>query len=80
MTLEDETERMPGRIQEDPKFFTGLKLGEAGPECQHLALSLIEVFDREVDVRLLRTIGTGPDRRLMIGRQLKRQGWPGFIS
>lgn len=68
MTLEDETERMPGRVQEYPKFFTWLKLGLAGTERQHLALSLIEVVDREVDVRLLGTIGTRPHRRLMIGR------------
>ena len=80
MILGDETERMAGRIEKDPPLFIRLNLCLAGSERQHLTLSLIEILDGEVEVRLLGMIGTRPHRGPMIGSQLKCQGWPGLIS
>ena len=67
---------MPGRIEEHSKVVSRLDGRLTGTERDNLAFAFIEVLHLEVDVRLLGTVRTGPDRRLMIWRQLEGQCWP----
>jgi hypothetical protein len=71
---------MSGRIEKNSKVLARLYVGLAGTQCDDLSFALIEVFDLEIDVRLLGAVGARPHRRLMIGRQLKCQCRPRFVS
>ena len=67
---------MPGRIEEYSKVVSWLDGRLTGTERDNLAFPFVEVLHLEVDVSLLGTVRTGPDRRLVIRRQLEGQCWP----
>ena len=64
---------MTGRIQEDAEVLARLVLSLACPDGKDLCFGLIEIFDVEVEVRLLRLVGAGPDGWLVVGCPLERQ-------
>ena len=56
---QDETERVAGRVQEDPERLTRLHLVLAGAERDDRRLAGVEVGDLEVQVELLRVPAPG---------------------
>ena len=71
---EHQTERVPCRVEEDPKRVgVWLKLGFACTEHDDGSFTGVEIIDVEIEMGLLRMVGTRPDRRLMIGGELECQ-------
>jgi hypothetical protein len=64
---------MTGRVEEDTKGRTRLKLGFAGAEGKHLLLGHVEITDVDVDVGLLGSFATRPLGRLMVRCELERE-------
>lgn len=55
---------MTGRVEEHPEVVTaGLLVGQPRTGREHLGLARSEIVDDEVEMRLLRVLGTGPHRR-----------------
>ena len=68
---------MTRRVEEDPELVgIWLHVGLARPEGDNRRLAGIEVVDLEIEMTLLRMIGTRPDGRPMVGSQLEGQGGP----
>ena len=64
---------MAGRIQEDAEVLPRLVLSLACSDGKDLCLGLIEIFDVEVEVRLLGPVGAGPDGWLVVRCPLEGQ-------
>ena len=66
---------MTGRIQKHPEVLARLDLRFAGPQRQDLPFAFVEIFDLEVDMRLLGTVGAGPH-----GGRWSRASWKAIVG
>jgi hypothetical protein len=73
----DKTKRVPRRIREDPPALLPITdVEQCGAQLEDLLLGLVKVLGMQVEVKLLRTSGVRPPRRLMIIHALESEHEP----